>query len=473
MYLPFLVGLPKNFKLERIIEILSPDEREKLNRGSVRRRIFRCLTHTKKAADYFCTTCNRLACGDCLMEKHLNHEGVKHATEVLAEHVQALKELIPGARKALKAGEMSSCAVPTLSETVNKEGVEAIQVVKTYFATIREILKKRESDIEREILEQIEKKHAEIERGSVALRKSVQEFRECTRELEQSTQREGFEILVKEEELRSRLTSTRAALEESCSDLSKLKNLTIKAPPLEDTKLEVLCRTLAAKAPTPLPRRRQEKSSPPPPSSDTTSSFNSVESDYALTPDVWRVKEEALTESLGGNFTPENDDNLLVPQPPMRNESYRSQPTIVGPDLIWGVQNMSSSFFQTATGSVYPRGVCCGVSGTVVVTDVQNHCVRILASTGKCLDVVGREGKSDGTFGEPTSVTTDNDGNLLVCDLCPARLQKFSPEGGSCALACQKNCVTFFCGDLVKLWPVGRAQFSVGLSVVDRGCKSC
>ena len=399
-------------------------------------RTFRCLTHTKKSADYFCTTCNRLACGDCLLEMHLNHEGVKRATEVLAEHVQALRGLIPGAREVLETGEASLSSIQSLSNSITEEGVEAIQGVKNYFAKIHSLLKKRESEIERDILGQIESRREKIEQDSLALQQSVGEFRDCTRELEGVTQRESFEILVKEEEIRSRLNSGRAALEASISQILKLKNLAVKPPPLEDTKLEVLCRTLGTAPPKPLPRRRQNKPTPPPrsssPTNDAFPGLNSTEADYALTPDIDRVKEterEELTESIESDTTSTTTDDFPMPKPPMRNESHRCTPTVIKPELIWGPQNMSSSFFQSATGSVYPRGVCCGVSGTVLVTDIQNHCVRILASTGKCLDVVGREGKSDGQFGEPTSVTTDRDGNMLVCDLCPARLQKFSSQG--------------------------------------------
>ena len=426
------VGLPKNFKLERIIEILSPGEREELNR-SQKKRTFRCLTHTKKSADYFCTTCDRLACGDCLLEEHLNHEGVKRATEVLAEHVLALKGLIPGARESLKTGETSLVSVDGLAQSVQQEGEEAVRGVKIYFAKIREILASRESDIEREIVEQVETSRTKIERSRLALRTSLQDFSECSQELEALTEREGFEVLVEEERLKSQLNSSREQLEMCCGEISKLKAGRIKVASLKDARLEVLCRTLGAKPPTPLPRRRQEKPvTTAPLSSGAISRMNSTDADYALTPDVSRIREAAnddIADDGNRSDVVADGDQLQLPKPPMRNESHRSSPDIFKPSLVWGTQNMSSSFFQSATGSVYPRGVCCGISGTVLVTDVQNHCVRILASTGRCLDVIGREGKNDGMFGEPTSVSADQEGNILVCDLCPARLQKFTPEG--------------------------------------------
>ena len=416
--------------MERIIEILSPGEREELNR-SQKKRTFRCLTHTKKSADYFCTTCGRLACGDCLLEQHLNHDGVKHSSDVLAEHLLALKGLIPGACETLKSGEKMLNSAQGLAEAQQREGADAIHEVRTYFAKIHEILANREKEVEREIVDQIEDGRERIEQGSTELQSSLQEFRECLQEIEQVSQSEGFEILLHEEQLKARLNSSKAQLESSCSEMTRLKSHTIKTPPLSDTKLEVLCRTLAAEPPTPLPRKRKENFAPTSssPSSERISRLNSVDTYYALTPDISRAVEAGKEEMTDGFNASTESSNALLPEPPMRNESHRSSPTVIQPELVWGTQSMSSSFFSSSSGSVYPRGVCCGVSGTVLVTDVQNHCVRILASTGKCLDVIGREGKGDGMFGEPTAVTTDRDGNLLVCDLCPARLQKFTPQG--------------------------------------------
>ena len=83
------IGLPKNFKLERFIDILSPLEREEIHRAAVQNQqtseSTNCRIHTDKSAEYYCTSCSILACGDCLVEKHMNHE-VKHATEVLPHH---------------------------------------------------------------------------------------------------------------------------------------------------------------------------------------------------------------------------------------------------------------------------------------------------------------------------------------------------------------------------------------------------
>lgn len=409
--------MPKNFKLERFIEILSPLEREELNRTVRKRSANRCLSHPKKKAEYYCNTCSTLACGDCLVEYHLNHE-VKRAVEVLPEHMQALNEFIPAAEEILKNGEASLSSLQPCSESLDEQGAHAVHNIEAYFAQIREILSKREAELKGEVKAQVKSGQIEIEENEQALEKSVKQLRECVEELEQMVQSPSFDILMKEKQLKCHLQSSQESLIESCKSAAALQTLSIQTPLLEDARLEILCRTLASEAPVPLPRKKKV---------DTHSNLlyrtDSTQSDgYALTPDVKRLDET--------NDEPVEDcSDPPPPAVPLRNQSCNYDSAILEPDVVWGPQNLSASFFRTATGCVYPRGVCCGPSNTFIVTDVQNHCFRILTPTGKCLDVIGKEGKNDGMFGEPTSVTVDHEGNLLVADLSPARVQKFTPEG--------------------------------------------
>ena len=448
-------GLPKNFKLERFIEILSPLEREEINQSTAQKKhAYNCLAHPKKPSEYYCTTCSTLACGDCLLDKHMNHKGVKRATEVLLHHMQALMELIPGAKAALKNGEMLLSAMQACSVSLEKQGTEATHDIGAYFDQLRAILSKRESDLKGEVMEQVEMHQRDIAQNRRLLENSVKEVRKCAQELEQIVRSESLDILMKEKQLKERLRSEQKNLEESCNTATILETLSITTPPLADARLEVLCQTLATKAPIPAPRKLQEIIDA------NCSLLPEEDSDCCpLTPDAKEVLCQTLAttapvltprkvrDSIDANRSEEDSDccsltpdtkqleevedehltkRLLSPLfPIVRNYEV----TIVEPEMVLGPQNLLNSFFRTATGLIYPRGVCCGTSGMLIVTDVQNHCFRILAPTGKRLEVIGREGRSDGMFGEPTSVAADREGNLLVCDLSPARVQKFSSEG--------------------------------------------
>ena len=80
---------------------------------------------------------------------------------------------------------------------------------------------------------------------------------------------------------------------------------------------------------------------------------------------------------------------------------------------------------------VYPCGVCCSpVTGLLVVTDVYNHCVRLLnPNTGRVVERIGREGRSGGNFKEPTAVVVDSNEHIFVAELDNPRVQKFTSRG--------------------------------------------
>ena len=88
----------------------------------------------------------------------------------------------------------------------------------------------------------------------------------------------------------------------------------------------------------------------------------------------------------------------------------------------------------SATGGdqqVYPCGVCCSpVTDTLVVTDVYNHCVRLVdPSTGRVLERIGKEGRSSGNFKEPCAVVMDDCEHIFVTELDNPRVQKFTSRG--------------------------------------------
>ena len=80
---------------------------------------------------------------------------------------------------------------------------------------------------------------------------------------------------------------------------------------------------------------------------------------------------------------------------------------------------------------VYPCGVCCSpVTDTLVMTDVYNHCVRLVdPNTGRVLERIGKEGRSGGNFKEPSAVVMDNSEHIFVTELDNPRVQKFTSRG--------------------------------------------
>ena len=110
-----------------------------------------------------------------------------------------------------------------------------------------------------------------------------------------------------------------------------------------------------------------------------------------------------------------------IVHPPPQAEVLKPVLIIDNKDLSWPYSHEN----------VYPSGICCctGLHDTLVVTDVFNHCLRLIDYKGKFIEKVGREGRSGGQFKEPSAVTVDRSGHIYVTERDNPRVQKFTSTG--------------------------------------------
>ena len=80
-------------------------------------------------------------------------------------------------------------------------------------------------------------------------------------------------------------------------------------------------------------------------------------------------------------------------------------------------------FFNT------PWGVACDATGTIYVTDTENHRVERFAKDGTYLTSFGTGGSKPGEFNKPTDIIIDRLGSLFVSDSGNNRIQKFDAQG--------------------------------------------
>lgn len=74
----------------------------------------------------------------------------------------------------------------------------------------------------------------------------------------------------------------------------------------------------------------------------------------------------------------------------------------------------------------HPRGLAIDIAGNLVVADMGNHRLQILAANGKFVKEAGSEGSGDGQLSFPESVAImPNSGYIVVSDLSNNRLQVF------------------------------------------------
>lgn len=92
-----------------------------------------------------------------------------------------------------------------------------------------------------------------------------------------------------------------------------------------------------------------------------------------------------------------------------------------------------------------PRGIAIGRDGSMVISDPNDHTVRLLNPDGSVKRIIGERGNSENQFNEPRGVAIGPDGEIYVADTWNARIVKLSPAG-----------------DWVKSWGTGSQDFGEG-----------
>lgn len=114
---------------------------------------------------------------------------------------------------------------------------------------------------------------------------------------------------------------------------------------------------------------------------------------------------------------------LSVPTVPIRSDSLITPTPIILPEKIFNKLTASK------TESVYPCGVCIGENNSFIISDVKNHCLRIIASNGKFIGAIGKEGKGLGQFEDPCAVATNEKAQIFACQRENPRVQKLTSGG--------------------------------------------
>lgn len=140
---------------------------------------------------------------------------------------------------------------------------------------------------------------------------------------------------------------------------------------------------------------------------------------------------------LPSNHPPSYQDRYATPGLESSKGKRRSHtlpnikltPQVIKPVMILDVKNFSSPFEEEV---VHPCGVCCtGIHDTMAITDVHNHCVRLITSDGKFIQKFGEEGTRSGQLKKPRAiaVSADND-YICVAERGNHRIQKLELNGG-------------------------------------------
>ena len=114
---------------------------------------------------------------------------------------------------------------------------------------------------------------------------------------------------------------------------------------------------------------------------------------------------------------------MRVPSVPIRFDSLIVPAPILQPESIFDKLSISKS------EEVHPCGVCMGENNSIVISDIKNHCLRIISSNGKFIGAIGKEGKGAGQFEDPSAVVINEKLQIFVSQRENPRVQKLTSGG--------------------------------------------
>ena len=245
-------SIPTNFKLARLVEILSPEQKHNIQvatKRSLRRQATenhpRCIDHPRKLLEYFCSECHQLICGSCLLSVHRSHAaGIIEAEDALQRHMGVLKELIAQANAMLQGAENIMDNLAKDAKEVRVNGSRASQRVKTYFARMREILNERERHFLSSLNSELEKPLTNISEQRKQVRTAMEAVITNLKTLDGlSKQTEDISVLMTERTVVTEVNKNLTTMREIQETIAKNPIPTsITMPCFEDQEFAMVCR---------------------------------------------------------------------------------------------------------------------------------------------------------------------------------------------------------------------------------------
>ena len=439
-----------NFKLKRIVEIMSTEEKREIAKQSVRKppkprpRLKpplpekptpSCSQHMDKQLDLYCSQCKVLICSQCMLESHRFHKEPISAEEALQDKITSLKSSIPHAESLLtKAG----AAVDKLQSDVDaiwRSSDTDVQEAQEYFQKLHHLLEKRELEVCKSIEARAGRHRSRIEKQKKVITTSIQDTQKTKASIKEIIEHRSSDtrVLIDEWNVSQKLDSQVQHLTLLIEKAKDKPRTSYKSTFTPDPDFEAQCKVVGIQvepstptiqprhtfvsSPIVRPRRNDLKTSES--NQDLSKSTNgSPNLGVPLRTEHLNTIGSRPTKALSGSdFKPPLEvrevDGVIIQTPSVVINSSN----ILGPT-------------KQKTISASPSGVCVGNSNTLVVADSKNHMFSILTPTGKFLHSQQGEGKGDGQFVEPTAVMFDIRGRILVLDKGqPPRVQLFTDSG--------------------------------------------
>ena len=522
-----VLELPNHTRFEQVLDALSEEEKQRI-RKKLQQRVLQsnsvslqrsCEVHGKME-EYFCNQCNEFLCMHCMMESHRSHDYID-AAEALPARIATLRsQLQPAYAFVEKATKMIEQLTQDCNSILtNQERCK--EEVRKLFSKMRSALEERGklvqltidkyttgkvnsvSDHRHNLTKGKERVLCCIESVSRLLERTndVSVLREDKALLEEMDIQEQLILEVEEEVAAAMYSSSYVGFREDhmpviLQEATKAITLCEFYPESdsgyyasrkiavedgkqveEDDTYDVLRHggtNLRYSRSVHHPKRpdvvrRKQKNGQHSVNGTSKGVVVKIEQDYSLsespTPSLsgsHRSSLSAASSCIFDELSPPVIPNGVSPNTPLRFSSLLSPLPILEPLKVF--DRLGGSRKE----SVHPCGICIIANDSIIVSDIKNHCLRLIASNGKFIDQIGAEGKGSGHFEEPCGMCIDGKGNIMVTQRQNPRVQIFTPSGKFVSKFGQK---TLRGSNLSEPWSVCMAKSGeIYVSDWDKSC---
>lgn len=460
-------NLPKHTRLENMVDSASEEEKQRA-RKELRQRVAKsrniitdelpqCKVHDK-TEEYFCNQCSEFLCMHCMMEDHRNHD-CEDAAQLLPVRLTALRSQIQPAYAFVdKAANMIEQLAQD-HDAILKNQKRCKENVQEAFARIHSALEEREKALQLTIDKYAQGKVNAVTEHCHKVTKGKEKILCCIESVSRLLERAGDisvlcedQALLEELDIQEQLIlevdgETAAAMHSSSYVGLKEDHIPVilrEAPKVvtlyefypeadsgyyasrkiavddgeEEGAYDVLRHGGALRytrsmhhVTRPEVVRQQQV-----PDHDISESLTPTESPSLS-------HRSSLSAASSGMFDELSQLAPVSPKTPVRFSSLLSPLPILEPLKVFDKLGGSRK------ESVHPCGLCIIANDSIIVSDIKNHCLRMIASNGKFIDEIGSEGKGSGHFEEPCGMCIDSKGNIMVAQRQNPRIQKFTPSG--------------------------------------------
>ena len=452
----------------------------------------------------FCEDCNKLLCTICARESHNGHS-YEEAAALLPDHIAALRELLEPARDLLSRAESAVRRLSQDDESIESNRQLCTDNIRETFNGLRAALDEREKLLLSTIDRYIETKLAIVRKQRSKLTEGLAQVQEAIESIGRLAERSSDVLVLHDEQLimdeldfqQERILDMQIEMQVAMysSTYVGFRDENVKLTTKSFDKVIALCeffpdadsgyycsRDIIIEGENPYSsvsnrgsasrvRFRPSFRAYTRRHSTVGRSFRrhnlsntSIPEGQSVPSEYFRRPSLASTvSSFSSDSEDSSDECEQPPMPPIRFGSLITPSPVVEPRKVF------DRLSHSRTETVFPCGVSVIMNDTLVFSDARNNCLRLLASNGKFIDTIGREGKGAGEFEDPCGIAVDGKQHILVVQKENPRVQRFTSAGKCVRRITQRSIKGNMMGEP---WAVAVApgDGSIYISDWDKGC---